>query len=242
MRGEDLKIKRIDRTRVWERVADQLQDLILSGHWKAGDKLPSETTLAGSFGVSRASLREALRQLGSLGLVEMRQGEGNYVSTPDLAKVLSPLEFALIEEHDNLLAIMETRRMIEVGTAGLAAIRASDKDRQRLSNIFEQMLAAKDDLESFAKADHAFHRQIALSTKNTVIIKIYDAIDMLLVHQQLEIVELQGALERGLRDHDRILQAIITGDGTKASDIMQIHLDNTHEAIIKARENKETSE
>lgn len=227
------RIERIERKKVWEEVAEKLQEAILTGHWKVGDRLPSEVELANAFGVSRSSLREALRQLGSMGLIEMRQGEGNYVSSPNLEELLSPLGFALIGEREDLLAIMEVRRMIEVGTAGLAAVRASDDELRRLESLFECMICSKDDLALFAQADHMFHRQIALCTKNRVIIKIFDAIDVLLVNQQLEIVTYEGARERGINDHKKILQAIISGDAQQASEIMRKHMDNTYNAIVQ---------
>ncbi len=232
--GGKLRIERIHRKKVWEEAADKLQALIVEGYWKQGERLPGEVELANQFGISRSTLREALRQLASIGLIEVRHGEGNYVSYPSLENLLPPFMPILLSEREDILAIMEARSMIEVRTAGLAASRVTEDELERLKLLLDRMILHKGNPESFAKTDHAFHRQIALATKNKVIIKIFDAIDVFLVNQQLEIIKYEGAFERGIRDHQNILKAIVAKDEDDAIEAMHRHMDNTRKAIIES--------
>jgi len=120
-----MTIKQIRRKKVWEEVAEELQRLIASGHWEKGEKLPSEVELAKEFGVSRSALREALRSLSSMGLVQIRHGEGNFVWYPEAEDYLNPLVARLMVDREDVLAIMEARSMVEVKTAMLAAERVT---------------------------------------------------------------------------------------------------------------------
>jgi len=90
-RGVTLRIEKIGRKKVWEEAADQIQALIVEGYWEQGERLPGEVELASQFGISRSALREAIRQLSSMGLIEVKHGEGNYVSYPSLETLLPPL-------------------------------------------------------------------------------------------------------------------------------------------------------
>jgi GntR family transcriptional repressor for pyruvate dehydrogenase complex len=238
-RGVTLRIEKIRRKKVWEEAADQIQALIVEGYWEQGERLPGEVELASQFGISRSALREAIRQLSSMGLIEVKHGEGNYVSYPSLETLLPSFVPMLLSEREDILAIMEARDMIEVRTAGLAASRATEDELERLEILLDTMVLHKGNPSSFAKADHEFHRQIALATKNKVIIKIFDAIDVFLVKQQLEIVEYEGAFERGIKDHQSILRAIAARDVGKATEAMQRHMDNTHKAIVESLSSSE---
>ena len=86
-----MAINKIRRKKVWEEVAEELQRLIVDGHWQKGEQLPSEIELAKEFGVSRSALREALRSLSSMGLVQLRHGEGYFVWYPEVEAFLNPL-------------------------------------------------------------------------------------------------------------------------------------------------------
>ena len=120
-----MAINKIRRKKVWEEVAEELQRLIVDGHWQKGEQLPSEIELAKEFGVSRSALREALRSLSSMGLVQIRHGEGNFVWYPEAEDFLNPLMPRLLADREDVLAIMEARSMVEVKTAMLAAQRAT---------------------------------------------------------------------------------------------------------------------
>jgi len=236
--GDEMDINRISRPQVWQQVASQLQTLIVSGHWEKGEKMPGEIELAKQFGVSRPTLREALRALSSNGLVKIKHGEGTFAWYPEVDEYLNPLMPRLLVERDDVLAIMEARSMVETETARLAAQRATPGELVELTSLLEEMEASADDRTQFAHYDHAFHKQIAHATDNKVIIKIYEAIEVFLVSQQLTIVNFVDAIERGLNDHRAILTAIAAGDGQKAAEAMRQHMIRTYQAIM-ANEGKE---
>lgn len=230
-----MAIDRIPRQQAWQQVARQLQELIVQGHWEKGEKLPGEIELAKQFGVSRSTLREALRTLSSNGLVKIKHGEGNFAWYPEVEEYLNPLMPRLLVEREDILSIMEARSMVEVQTARLAATRASEEERAELQSLLEEMEASIDDRKQFAHYDHAFHKQIAIATNNNVIIKIYEAIEVLLVSQQLEIVDYADAIERGVNDHRAILDAILDSDEQRAADAMRKHMKHTYQAIMANR-------
>lgn len=232
-------INKIRRKKVWEEVAEELQRLIVSGHWEKGERLPSEVELAKEFGVSRSALREALRSLSSRGLVQSRHGEGNFVWYPEPEDYLHPLMPRLMADREDVFAIMEARRMVEVTTAQLAARRATPEMLGGLEALLEKMEASREDREQFARHDHSFHKQIVLATQNNVIVKIYEAIEVFLVSQQLEIVAFADAIERGINDHRAILEAIKAGDEELAAEAMRTHMERTYKAILENRRKEE---
>ena len=232
----DMAIQKIDRKKIWEEVADKMQALIISGFWQKGERLPGEVQLAKEFGVSRSTLREAIRQLSSKGLVQVRHGEGTFVWYPEADEFMSPLLPRLIMDREDITSIMEARSMVEVETARLAALRRTDEELARLQELFEQMKESVHDRKRFAKKDHAFHKQVALAAHNPIIIKIYEAVEVFLVSQQLRIVDLADALERGVSDHQVILGAITNGDGPAAAEAMLNHIKHTQAAVNKRSE------
>jgi GntR family transcriptional repressor for pyruvate dehydrogenase complex len=234
-----LGIKKLQQKKAWEEVADQIQKLIISGEWQLGDRLPSEIELASQFGVSRPTLREALRQLNLFGLIDIRHGEGNFISHPEAGSFMLPLLPLLVKNKDNVLAIMEGRSMIEVKTASLAAARASDNDIETLGNYLQQMIALDNNdndnnkkKEQFAKTDHLFHKQIALATKNPIIIKMYQAIEELLLGQQFQIIWFSNARKSGIVEHQKIFDAIKGRDVQGAGVTMLEHMESTLERIL----------
>lgn len=227
-----MDIKKIHRKKAWEEVCDQIKALIIAGSWRPGDRLPAEIELAAQFGVSRPTLREALRQLNLFGLIDIRHGEGNFISRPNAESFMTPLLPLLIENKDNILSIMEARNMIEVKTASIAASRASESEIQLLNHYVEQMVDFSNNKEQFAKTDHLFHKQIALATRNPIIIKMYQAIEDLLLGQQLRIIGLPDAIENGISEHRKIVEALKKRDAQAAGKSMQSHLENTMERIL----------
>lgn len=227
-----MEIKKLHRKKAWEEVYDQIKTLIIAGDWQSGYRLPAEIDLAAEFGVSRPTLREALRQLNLLGLIDIRHGEGNFVSHPEMESFMLPLLPLLLRNKDNILEIMEARNMIEVTIASLAADRASETDIQSLAGYLQQMVASSSNRELFAKTDHLFHKQIALATGNQIIIKMYQAIEDLLLGQQLRNIGLPDAIKSGIFEHQRIFDAIKERNAQVAGTAMQEHIKHTVERIL----------
>src|SRR6202521_5228997 len=154
---------------VTEGAIDRIRELIVSGSWGPGDRLPKESELAAQLGLSRNSLREAVRALSQLRVLEVRQGDGTYVSSlePDLL-----LESTGFVSHlllgDTAVELYEVRRILEAAAASLASARIDDEGKLELGRSLERMRQAQG-VEELVEADVAFHAVIAKAAGNTVL-------------------------------------------------------------------------
>ena len=127
-----MPIQPINRQFVSEQVYEQLKHQLLTGEWKPGDKIPSENELAAAFGVSRVTVRHALQKLTALGLIETRVGEGAFVKEIKPGIYMNNMYPLVYLGKDSVVEVMEFRTIIEVGAAGMAAERITDKDIEKL--------------------------------------------------------------------------------------------------------------
>ena len=135
----------ISNKKVYEQVIEQIQDNIMDGTFKKGDKLPSERDLSETMGVSRTSIREALRVLETMGVVESRQGEGNFICSNIEKSLLQPLSMMFKLNEGSWSDIFELRNVLEIECARLSALRATELDCRELldivqSNLFEKFI------------------------------------------------------------------------------------------------------
>src|SRR3989449_6244016 len=152
---------------VTDDAIDKIRERIVSGAWGAGDRLPKESELAGELGISRNSLREAVRALSQLRVLEVRQGDGTYVSSlePDLLlESTGFISHLLLGETE--LELYEVRRILEAAAAALAAGRMDAEEKLDLGQILDRMPAAQS-VEELVEADVAFHALIAQAAGNT---------------------------------------------------------------------------
>jgi GntR family transcriptional repressor for pyruvate dehydrogenase complex len=211
------------RKNVWEQVVDQIKSLIISGEWKVGQQLPPEIKLAKQFGVSRPTLREAIKQLSLMGLVEVCHGKGTFVTRPNNESFMRPLSLLLMQKKQNILEVVEARLMIENTTASYAAKRVTEAEIQILQTYLSEMIANKQNLEKYIEIDHLFHKQIALAAKNSIMIKMFDIVEDLLNSKQFRKIILPN-MKTGVEEHQKILKAILSGDSNKAQSAMNEHL------------------
>ena len=141
------------------RTVRRMLDYLLSGAVPPGDKIPSERQLAEALGVHRPAVREAIRALGFLGLLEVRQGSGTYFRGPDQQLLFRLFEWSLLFGEGQARDLLETRADLEVLACGRAAERRSDDDVATLQELLERMRTS--DQDHFADADVAFHAKIA---------------------------------------------------------------------------------
>lgn len=209
---------------VADTVADTLRRAICAGEYRPGDRLPSENQLCAQLGVSRVSVRAALVQLGTLGLVESRQGEGTFVCrAPAGAPIVQMLPFAALTRLDRV-NVMEFRRIVEVESAGLAADRA-DADMVRRMYKASEAMAAASDPDEIAAHDMAFHRLIAEATRNEILIRVFDVLGQTYLALLAGNVRTLGA--RGAQAHRRITEAIELRQPDEARRAMLDHLNQT---------------
>lgn len=223
-----------------ELVGDQIKEYLLEGHWKPGDKIPSENELAQSFGVSRVTIREALLRLESQGLLESKFGGGTYVRevTPGLnLNALVPVAYL---GGKSILDVMEYRQVVEVKTAGLAARRANADDIALLEAIWERMEKNKDNPERFAEEDLNFHFQLAKITGNSLLIETLNVIRSVLSQAMSYAIQQRGYTQ-GLYFHRLLIDAIAEHDEKKTMRIMEEHIDNVYETTKAHQEAAKTS-
>ena len=215
----------VRRTRVYEAVAAQIQAQIAEGRLRPGDRLPPERELAEAFGVSRDSVRDAIRVLELAGLVVPRQGEGTVVRELTLDSVVSPLASALLQRKDLLADLLDARRIIEPALAYRAAQRAGDEDIQAMAEILRRQAAKVRAGEPGIDEDTAFHYRLATAARNQVILKVMDVLMDLLREGRARSLQAQGRPERSLEGHRRILAALRRRDPEAAKRAMEQHLE-----------------
>jgi GntR family transcriptional repressor for pyruvate dehydrogenase complex len=219
--------------RLSDTVAQQLLDSIFDRGLRPGDRLPSERELGEQFGVSRTVIREAVRSLVAVGVIEARPGTGLSVAAVDAASVTTSMSLYLrgIGEipYEKL---HEIRTMIEVQVAGRAAERATDLDIAALQAVlarFEE--SSRDgDVEQCADADVEFHRRLARATHNELYLVMLDSIGDILHEIRRQAIGAPGSMELAASAHAAILERVAARDPEGARRAMQAHLDDALEA------------
>ncbi|WP_246739630.1 FadR/GntR family transcriptional regulator [Martelella sp. HB161492] len=216
------------------RVSDALRGAILDGTYQPGQKLPSEAQLTQAHGVSRTVVREAVAALRSDGLVEARQGAGVFV--------LDPIGFAFNRTHPSVdrerlyssLEILEARTPLEIEAAGLAALRRSPAQEEAIFVAHADAIAARDDGPRWADADIALHLAIARATNNPLFSTFLEMQGKAVIPQTGQRIEEDDGDEIAyrnllIREHERIVVAISSGDEQGARDAMRDHLKGSQE-------------
>lgn len=169
----------IKNAKVYEQVIEQIKKMILDGTLKKGDKLPTERDLAEQLQVSRATVREALRALDVIGLVESRQGAGNYIKENFESNLFEPMSMMFMLEKGTPSEILEFRKVLESEAAVLAAERITNEEVRCLEELLHELKECTDEKES-SIIDKKFHFTIAKASKNLLIINILEVISQLL--------------------------------------------------------------
>lgn len=220
----------IHSSRLYEQIIEQIQNLVLAGTLRPGDKLPSERELAEQFGVSRTAVREAVKALREKGLVEIRPGRGTFITDSTSEVMRDSLDFmvkaGLINGVSNL---NEVRTLLEPGIAAMAAERITEADIQTLEQLIKTMDGAMDDADAFAEADLEFHLTLAGATQNRLIPILLDPIVDILREHRKRVFQVEGGPQRGHYHHQRILAAIKQRNPAAARQAMQEHLQQVME-------------
>ncbi len=224
----------IRRTRVYEQVAARIQQLILEGELRPGDRLPTERELAERFRVSRSSVRDAIRVLQLMGLVEPRQGEGTVVRDLSPEAVVHPLASLLVRSRALLTDLLDVRKMIEPHLAARAAQHATEEEIRRLQTILDRQRAKAEQGELAVEEDSEFHYTIATAARNQVILRILDVLMDLLRTSRERSLQVPGRLQKSLEGHGRILAAIRRRDPAAAEAAMRRHLEEIEEVLGRA--------
>jgi len=221
----------IRRNKVYEEVAKQIERLILK-KLKPGDKLPSERELAEMLQVSRSSIRDAIRGLELMGLVDPRQGAGTIVREPSVESLTNPFSNALKRRQELVSELLDFRKMLEPPLAARAATHASADEISEMEEILQRQEAKLSDGEAAIAEDAEFHYSIALASGNSVVLKVLDILMDLLRDTRERSLQVKGRPEKSLAGHRRILAAIRRRDAEAAKAAMRRHIEDVEEIVL----------
>lgn len=220
------RIRRGPSTTLAAEVARNLVRYLLhSGNIREGDRLPSERQLCEAFAVGRSAVREALKSLNLLGLVEIRQGDGTYFRRPDSELLPQVIEWGLLLGERRTYETVEARVQIEIVIARLAAERRVPEDLTSLSTRLEEMRANQGDAERFTKADVEFHLDLARISGNRVLEQILSSLQSLLQVWIRRVIESADDPQLSYLEHVPIYTAVEQGDPDAAAAAMSAHMD-----------------
>ena len=216
--------KKIQRPKgLAELVIKEVKQFIVNNKLQAGDKLPTEKEMAAMFGVGRSSVREAIQTLQGLGLVQVIQGRGAFLSDASLTVLRDQLAFTLGYGSTGVADLTEARRVLEVAAVQLAASRATKEQIQAMAATIEGM-GRGGSQEEILKAGIEFHYAVTRAACNPLITKMLDAIWGVIYETFTSVIRTQEALEQSIADHKRILDCIARGDGEAGGLAMGQHL------------------
>jgi GntR family transcriptional repressor for pyruvate dehydrogenase complex len=221
----------IPRSKVYQEVAKQLERRITE-ELKPGDLLPPERELVQMLGVSRGSVRDAIRSLELMGLLEPRQGVGTVVRSPGVTPV-NPLANALFEKRKMIAELLDVRNMIEPPLVRRAAQHASRDDIADMEDILARQEEKVRRGELGVEEDSEFHYSIALASNNSAILKVVDVLMDLLRETRERSLQVEGRQEKSLAGHRRILAALKRGDAAAAEAAMRRHLQEMENIVLK---------
>jgi GntR family transcriptional regulator, transcriptional repressor for pyruvate dehydrogenase complex len=221
----------VRRNRVYEEVAKQIERLILK-KLQPGDKLPSERELAEMLRVSRGSIRDAIRGLELLGLVEPRQGTGTIVREISADSVVNPFANALKRRKELVSELLDFRKMLEPPLAARAATHASVEEVTEMEEILRRQEEKQRQGDAAVAEDTEFHYSVALASDNSVVLKVIDILMDLLRDTRARSLQVEGRPQKSLSGHRRILAAIKRHDGEAAKAAMRRHLEDVEEIVL----------
>lgn len=233
-RETGIGIEPIKSTRIYEEIVRQIKLMIGEGRLKSGDQLPPERDLAEKFVVSRTSVREALRALESLGLVEIRPGEGTFVREMSVEALIEPLALVMVSQREAIAELFEARRLLEPAIAALAAGRATPAEVQDMTRILEEQAKEIAAGRTGLVQDAQLHAALASAAHNRTITRIVNAIMDLLTQSREESLNTPGRSERSHQNHRRILEAVGRRDEAGAAQAMREHLLAVEELVLGA--------
>lgn len=232
-----MEYKRIKSKKIYEQVADSLIDMIKQGHLQPGDKLDSVEQLAEKFGVGRSAIREALSGLRSMGLVEMRQGEGTYINTFNPERFTLPVSTAFLMKKNDVKELYQVRKILECGTARYAATSYQEEDLKKMEEVLQEMADAKGNDDLAERADTDFHLAIAQATQMDLLIHLMGSVSDLMTETIRETRKIllysEDRAEALYEEHARIYRAIKNRQADEAGDAMYDHLEKVEKLLFK---------
>ena len=226
-----------ERVAVTDEAIEKIKDMIVRGELSPGSRLPPEKDLAERLGLSRSSMREAVKALEVIRVLDVRRGDGTYVTSLEPKLLLEAISFVVdLHDDDSLLEIFAVRRLLESHATGLAAQRADDDDIAALDAEIGAM-APDTDIESLVEHDMRFHSEFARLAGNTYLESLLESLTSQTVRARVwRGLTQAGAVERTLAEHRAILDAIADHDMELAVSTAQVHIAGIERWLRQARD------
>ncbi len=221
----------LNRQSLSDDLAQRITGLIRAGDFSAGDRLPTISHMARRFGVGSPTLREALKKLETVGLVDIRHGSGVYVANTDNTLVISNPVFDGTASKKLLVDLIEARIPIEMKSAALAAEHATGAELAELAALLKRASEHLSDDAVLNQANLAFHRQIARASGNTVLHQLLEVTSSVFREEQRLILDIHGSRRHDHAEHLGILDALQRHDPALATERMQAHLERVREVL-----------
>lgn len=228
------RIRPILHLNLADDLAQRIQQLIRRRGFDVGDRLPTITAMAADFGVGAPTIREALKTLEAIGIVDIRHGSGVFVKRAHESLIISNPFYQTPASKKILLDLIETRMPIEILSAQLAAQHATAAHRQEMERLLER--AAQhlgDDDEVLNQANMAFHRQIAIASGNSVVKQMLEVLTNLFTREQRMILDIQNERQKDHDEHRGILEAIQLRRPPLAARRMSAHLAHVQRVLSR---------
>jgi DNA-binding FadR family transcriptional regulator len=228
----------IRRRKLYEEIADQIEEMILAGQYASGDQLPSEREIMEAFQVGRTSVREALFALQKMGLVEISSGEKARVTRPTADKLINELAGAarhMLAETDGVRWFQEARMLFETALARYVAENHKPEDLRLMEQALEDNRRSIDDPAAFIATDVPFHHVLPTISGNPIFMALHRAMSGWLLDVRNVTVKLPGSAERAYQAHRRVYQAIAAGDPDAAAAAMRDHLEDVDRQYWSAK-------
>lgn len=218
----------IRNPKAYDQVIEVIKDKIKKGKIKKGDKLPSEREMAESLGLSRASVREALRALEVIGLIESIQGAGNYIRTNFDNSLIEPLSLMFMLQESSVKEMYDLRETLELQCVKLSARYIEENELGLLTAILNRMYLARTEEESL-ELDIEFHYLIAKTSRNMLLINVLEVLSQLMDEfirkSRMQILHEGNTRENLLEIHENLLRELKCREEAKASQAMKEHFD-----------------
>lgn len=232
------RVTPVERTKLTNSVFEQLLSYVVGGSWKPGDRIPPERELCQQLGIARTSLREALKAMELVGMLDSRVGDGTFVC-PRSEFLSRPLLWAFTgTDHEELQEIMEARTIIEANLAGLAAKRGTPDQIKKIGDAVQQMRDSIARGDSILDADMAFHLAVSAAAHNGVLTNAVRLLRNLMrqwIYYKLMIPDIPDIV---LKRHVAIYRAIAARKVNAASNAMRFHLEETGRLVSRVVEQR----
>jgi len=225
-------LKAVEKKRAYEDIVEQIRTLIEEGRLKRGDQLPTERELGETLKVSRATVREAIRTLESMKLVQSRQGNGTYVLSSSEEALVQPLAAALFHERDDILDISFIRKIIEPYVASLAAENTTLEEINEMEAVLKQQADQITDGGNITVSNIDFHTLLARMAKNRVLSRLLLALFDLLEQTREQYLQDEERAKKSLKGHEAVFAAIKKGNCAAARRAMLRHLEQVEEISV----------